>query len=227
MTGEVVALDGFHAVKHVLRFAPQALLTVVVADPAAAARLADALAPDIRDALLDRAVLGPVGHPTGVCGTAQRPEVPPDALRDRRGPLVVLDDVRHPGNAGAAIRVAAAAGAGGVLGLGALDLWHPSVVRGAAGLHWALPVASGGTAADLQAVGGPVVALDGEGEAWPGDGSVLDPRAVLVVGSERHGLTPDVRRVATSRVALPMRPGVSSVNLAAALAAVLYARLLT
>ena len=41
-----VALDGFHAVKHALRFAPALVETVVVADPAAAARID--LAPALR-----------------------------------------------------------------------------------------------------------------------------------------------------------------------------------
>ncbi|MCW2607870.1 MAG: rRNA methyltransferase, partial [Frankiales bacterium] len=68
-----VPLEGFHAVKHALRFAPQLVTSVVVADPAAALALCARLAPDVADALLTRAVVAPVDHPTGVRGTAERP----------------------------------------------------------------------------------------------------------------------------------------------------------
>ena len=46
------------------------------------------------------------------------------------------------GNMGACVRVAAAADAAGVLTTGGNDPWHPDALRGAAGLHFALPVAA-------------------------------------------------------------------------------------
>jgi TrmH family RNA methyltransferase len=52
---------------------------------------------------------------------------------------------------------------------------------------------------------------------------MLADGAVLAFGSERSGLTEALLRRADGRFALPMRPGVSSLNLAAAAAAVLYA----
>ena len=210
-----VGLEGFHAVKHALRFAPSLVRTVTVVSHDAAARLAAELAPDVATALLALAVEGPVDHPTGISGTADRPDPDRSCLRDRSAPLVLLDGPRHPGNAGAAIRVAAAAGASGVAVLGALDPWHPAVVRGSAGLHFALPVLS----VDLEDVTGLVVALDADGEPW----STLPDDAVLAVGSERAGLSPAVRDRADRVVALPMRPGVSSLNLATAVSAALYA----
>jgi TrmH family RNA methyltransferase len=50
----------------------------------------------------------------------------------------------------------------------------------------------------------------------------LPDRPLLVFGSERHGLGPELLARADARVALPMRPGVSSLNLATAVAAILY-----
>src|ERR671916_75279 len=52
----------------------------------------------------------------------------------------ILEAPRHLGNLGAAIRVAAAADAAAVLTTGHNDPWHPDAIRGAAGLHFALPV---------------------------------------------------------------------------------------
>jgi TrmH family RNA methyltransferase len=81
-----------------------------------------------------------VEHPTGVQALARRPVEDRSVLHGRTAPLLLLDAPRHPGNAGAAVRVAAAAGASGVVMTGELDPWHPAVVRGSAGLHYALPV---------------------------------------------------------------------------------------
>ena len=57
----------------------------------------------------------------------------------------------------------------------------------------------------------------------PLDTASLSPDSILVVGGERHGLPGWIRDVAHRSVGVPMRPGVSSLNLATALAAVLYA----
>jgi TrmH family RNA methyltransferase len=99
--------------------------------------------------------------------------------------------------------------------VGSLDPWHPAVVRGSAGLHFALPVLSAG----VPEIDGLVWALDADGELL---GDVPDDVA-LVVGSERAGVSPSLRDRADRVVALPMTPGVSSLNLATALSATLYA----
>lgn len=133
-------------------------------------------------------------------------------------PVVVLDHPAHLGNIGAAVRVAAAAGAAGLLSVGPHDPWSPDAVRGAAGLQFALPV----TRADaLPATERPILALDPDGEALrPGS---LPDDALLLFGSERGGLGAELLRRADARIGIPMRPGVSSLNLATAVAVVLYA----
>lgn len=209
-----VTLDGFHAVKHALRFAPDLVDAVTVNDVEATRRLAEQLAPDIIGLLLGRAGVGRVEHPTGVEGSARRPVEDRSVLASRRTPLVLLDEPRHPGNAGAVIRVAAAAGASGVAITGTLDPWHAAVVRASAGLHFALPVLR----AEPQDVTGPLFVLDADGD----DLTAVPDDAVLVVGSERAGVGSELRRRAHAVVRLPMTPGVSSLNLATATAAVLY-----
>ena len=209
-----VRLEGFHAVKHALRFAPELVDTITITDVDAVRRLAAQLAPDIADQLLRTAELGDVEHPTGVEGTARRPADDRSVLTRRSAPLVLLDEPRHPGNAGAVVRVAAAAGASGVATTGTLDPWHPAVVRGSAGLHFALPVLR----VDPRDVTGPILVLDADGDRL---GTVPDD-TVLVVGSERTGVGHALRARADAVVALPMTAGVSSLNLATATAAVLY-----
>ena len=211
-----VRLEGFHAVKHALRFAPDLVSDVRVRDVAAARALADQLAPDVADLLLARATVGEVVHHTGVCAVGALPPEDRSVLSRRSSPLVLLDAPRSPGNAGAVVRVAAAAGASGVAFVGTLDPWHPTVVRGSAGLHYALPVLR----TTVEEVRGPVVVLDADGDAE----AALPDDGVLVVGSERGGVGAELRARADIVLALPMRPGVSSLYLATAVAAALYRR---
>jgi len=66
------------------------------------------------------------------------------------------------------------------------------------------------------------VAVDPGGD--PLDPSAIDPRAVLAFGTERNGLSDALLERADSRLSIPMRPGVSSLNLATSVSAVLFAR---
>jgi TrmH family RNA methyltransferase len=131
--------------------------------------------------------------------------------------VVLLEAPRHLGNLGAVVRVAAAAGAAGVITTGAQDPWHADALRGSAGLHFALPVARSRV---VRTGDRPLIALDPEGTILAS--GVLPPRALLAFGTERDGLTDELLAMADARVALPMRAGVSSLNLATAVSAVLY-----
>ncbi|MFI7499347.1 TrmH family RNA methyltransferase [Streptomyces sp. NPDC049687] len=224
-----VLLDGFHALKHAVRFGAE-VPVAVTADREAALALADELAPDVRgtlDALLAEvpettyASLVPRPHPTALAALAVRPsreaQLAKLAHTPRTAPVVVLDNPRNLGNAGAVIRLAAGFGATGVVTTGTLDPWHPTVVRGGAGLHFATAVERL-TVADLP--GGPVFALDPEGDDLRG--VKLPDDALLAFGSERSGLSADLRARADHLLSLPMRPQVSSYNLATSVAMTLY-----
>lgn len=224
----LAVLEGFHPCKHAWRFAAD-LRMVITPDPSAVLRLAAELAPDILSSLehqltpvtraeFERAVPSP--PPTPLLALAARPAVDPERVLAAPGdaPVVFLDRPNHLGNLGAVIRVAAAAGAAGVLTSGDRDPWHPAALRGSAGLHFALPVAR---IASLDPGDRPLVAVDPEGTSIR---EVPIPhRAVLAFGGERHGLSPSLLQHACLSVAIPMRPGVSSLNLATAVAVMLFA----
>ena len=144
--------------------------------------------------------LAPVPPGTGVIALARRPRVDPAAILAAPDPepVVLLDRPSHLGNVGAVVRVAAAAGAAAVLTTGPLDPWHPAALRGAAGLHFALPVAR---LARLPATARPLVTLDPRGE--PLGRAAIPPSAVLVVGAERGGVSPDLCARAATRVRDP------------------------
>jgi RNA methyltransferase, TrmH family len=211
-------LDGFHALKHALRFGARVHLAVAT-DRAAVLTLARDLAPDIADRLDPLLVQGPLAqlvprvHPTGVAALAAYPVV--TLPEHRTAPLVLLDNPRNMGNIGAVVRLAAGFGVTGVVTTGDADPWHPSVVRAAAGLHFATSVAR-----VTAPPAGPLFVLDPEGD----DIRTLDfpADAVLAFGSERHGVSPSLRAAASSLVAIPMRPGVSSFNLATSVGMALF-----
>ncbi|WP_051942654.1 TrmH family RNA methyltransferase [Streptacidiphilus rugosus] len=217
--GDVVLLDGFHALKHALRFGATVPL-VVTTDRAELRGLAAELAPDlgvidaeeVPAALLRRLVPRP--HPTGVAALALRPQPVDNA---RTSPFVLLENPRNLGNIGAVVRLAAGFGAAGVLTTGEVDPWHPTVVRGAAGLHFATSVART-SLAELPV--GPLFALDPEGESI--HGVAFPDDAVLAFGTERHGVSDDLKGMATRIVAIPMRPQVSSFNLATSVGMALF-----
>ncbi|HWX97818.1 MAG TPA: TrmH family RNA methyltransferase [Solirubrobacteraceae bacterium] len=226
----LAVLEGFHPLKHALRFGAN-VLEVACTDPRELDRLAELLAPDLAARLrtLARTVepaifeqLAPLAPATGVIALAERPSIEPrSVLADPRPlPVVVLEDPRDLGNMGACVRVAAAADVAGVLSTGTHDPWHPDALRGAAGLHFALPVARVRTLGELDGTDRPLLAVDPDGE--PLDPLALPPRAILAFGTERHGLSPELSARADGSVSIPMRPGVSSLNLATSVAAMLF-----
>lgn len=224
---ELVVIEGFHALKHALRFGAE-LLEAVAVDPDSLESLAADLAPDLAGTLAARvepidaetlARIVPLVPRTGVVAIARRPPLDLAAtLADPRpAPVVLLEDPRNMGNIGACVRVAAAADAAAMLTTGEHDPWYPDAVRGGAGLHFALPV---GAIEDLPASDRPLLAIDPDGEDLAPER--LPPRAVLAFGTERHGLTGGLLERADARIAIPMRPGVSSLNLATSVAVTLF-----
>ena len=233
----LAVLEGFHPWKHALRFGATVLETVAVAG-GEWGRLTELLAPELAGvvereaAMVPAAVfrqLSPAPPPTGVMAIARRPAADLRSMLEDAGPgpVVLLENPRSHGNCGAAIRAAAAAGAAGVLTTGEHNPWHPAALVGSAGLHFALPVVwlrdfDGESLAAGSEVWGKrtIVAVDPAGEplVWGG----IPERALLIFGSERDGVSPGLLAKAERRVAIPMRAGVSSLNLATAVAVVLY-----
>jgi TrmH family RNA methyltransferase len=233
----LAVLEGFHPLKHALRFGAS-VLEAVCRDVAELDALAARLAPDQAQRMheLARAVapdvferLAPLPPTTGVIALAERRAVDAAAVlaAARPEPVVLLENPRDLGNLGACVRVAAAADAAGVLSTGSHDPWAPDALRGASGLHFALPVAR---IERLDALGAhgrsgaparTLLALDPDGEPLvPG---LLPASAVLAFGTERYGVSDELLALADARVSIPMRDGVSSLNLATSVAAVLFA----
>ena len=149
---------------------------------------------------------------------AECADVVATAAAERR-PLLALVEVADPGNVGTLVRTAEAAGCVGVVLVGSCaDLFNPKTVRATAGAVFRVPVAP---AADLEQLRAPSrhdVRLVGTvGDAGPPPECVaLDGAAVIVVGSEAHGLSAGSVAACDELVTIPMHGSVESLNAAVA-----------
>jgi len=167
--------------------------------------------------------------PQGVALVARRPAT--DRGRFERAvpaePLVVvLHGVGNPSNAGAMLRVAEAAGAAGVVSTaGSTDLLSPKSLRGSMGSAFRLPLWTGARYEEvlgwckgrrILTVSTALAAERAHTEIdWTG------ARAV-VCGAEAGGLAVEESASTNISARIPMRPPVESLNVAVALAVVLY-----
>jgi RNA methyltransferase, TrmH family len=139
--------------------------------------------------------------------------------------LLVSQGVEKPGNLGAMLRTADAAGVSAVIAADPVTDWaNPNVVRGSKGTVFAVPVASAtthSTMAWLRGRGVRVVATTPDTDTVHTAADLTGPVAVLV-GTEKHGLTDDALAAADVRVRIPMAGRVNSLNVATAAAVVLF-----
>jgi TrmH family RNA methyltransferase len=150
-----------------------------------------------------------------------------DLLRSDLVPLVlVAAGVRDPGNLGALLRTAEAAGATGLVALqGGADPFRDKAVRGSMGSVFRLPVLAGMPVTEVAAFARrhrlQLVAADGSGEVDYLDADLRKPTA-LVLGAEAAGLPADLLRVADRRVRIPLSDAVESLNVAVAAGVLLF-----
>jgi TrmH family RNA methyltransferase len=167
--------------------------------------------------------------PQGIVLLARRPACDARAFERALGrePLVVvLHGVNNSANAGAMVRVAEAAGAAGVAATaGTADLLSPKAVRSAMGSSFRLPLWAGANFAEVIAwckkQGVATISADlGATQSH----TELDWRGAraIICGAEANGLDEDEIAATEMRVRIPMRAPVESLNVAVALAVILY-----
>ena len=140
--------------------------------------------------------------------------------------VVALDQIQDPQNLGAICRSAEAAGADGVVipDRRAVAV-TPAVAKASAGAVEHLPVARVGNLADwlglAKEAGAWIYGAEANAEA-PYSQTDLSGKTVLVFGSEGKGLRPRVAGACDQLISIPVRGRVSSLNVSAAAAAVLF-----
>ncbi|MGH9478789.1 MAG: TrmH family RNA methyltransferase [Terriglobales bacterium] len=170
-------------------------------------------------------------HPPGVAALVRFTPATLEAAfqpRPAAPPLLAAAcGLQDPGNLGTLIRAADAFGAAGVVTLeDTVSPFNPKSVRASAGSIFHLPVAARVPAAELiaacRAHGLALVAAEARADAAAPAADTLAGPVCLLLGQEAGGLDRALRRASDAIVAIPMRPGVDSLNAAIAGAILLY-----
>lgn len=126
--------------------------------------------------------------------------------------ILILDQIRDPGNLGTLLRTAAATGVQAVLiSPETTDAFAPKVVRSGMGAHFRLPIHSMSweeireQVRDLQVY---LADMDG-GSCWETD---LRRALVLIIGGEAEGASQEARKLAVQKISIPMSGNVESLN---------------
>jgi TrmH family RNA methyltransferase len=237
--------EGPQAVREALGWSPgpglrDGLVTELFVTAAAQARYADLVGQAADRGAAVHAVSGEVMAelaqtitPQGLLAVCRFVDVPLAGLAAAGAArlVVLLANVRDPGNAGTVLRTADAAGAGGVIFSDAsVDPYNSKCVRASAGSVFHLPVVVGSplrqATAALREAGLQILAADGSADTdlarLEADGTLARPTAWLF-GNEAWGLPADLLALADQAVAVPIYGRAESLNLAAAAAVCLYA----
>ncbi|MFC0672901.1 TrmH family RNA methyltransferase [Brachybacterium hainanense] len=241
----LLRVEGPQAVRSLLQHRPDALgelfLTqeAAAAHPELAALAAQAghrprrIEPEaLRAMVREQDAEGALQNPQGVVATARTAalDLPLAAalagLPAGPSSILVLHELRDPGNAGTLIRTADAAGADLViLTAGSVDVHAPKVVRASVGSLFHLGVVTGADPAtlyrDLAAAGVSIAATSGYA-ASDLFGTALPPRIAWVMGNEAHGLPDAVLEIADLAVRIPLAGNAESLNVATAATVCLF-----
>ena len=148
-----------------------------------------------------------------------------DALKPGPEPLIlVTEDVEKPGNLGAILRTADAAGCAAVIAIGGTDLFNPNVVRASVGTVFSVPVAAATPAETIAWLGArgirPIAALvDAPAIYTDAD---LTGAVALVLGSEADGLSAAWGGNGIEHVSIPMAGTTDSLNVSVAAAVLAF-----
>ncbi len=159
-------------------------------------------------------------QPSGIIAVfaIPRPPLPMEATR-----VLILDAIREPGNLGAILRTATAAGVDlAVLAPDCVDPYNPKALRAAMGAHFRLPIVEAAwteIASYCQDLTICAASADA-GQAY----SAFDWRSAwaLILGNEARGISQEARRLAREHVSIPMAAATESLNVASAAAVILF-----
>ncbi len=162
----------------------------------------------------------------GVIAEVRMPERRLEDLPLPRNPLVVvLERVEKPGNLGAVLRSADAAGADAVLVCDPLtDLWNPNLIRASVGAVFTVPCAACSSAeaiAFLKARGIRILTAQLQDSSLYYDCDMTVGTA-LVMGTESTGLTGQWRQAADAHIRIPMLGRLDSLNVSVSAAILLF-----
>jgi TrmH family RNA methyltransferase len=165
--------------------------------------------------------------PQGVLALVRRAQYLPEQMIVKDNPcLLLLEDIRDPGNLGTMIRTAEGAGMSGIiLNNSCVDIYNPKVIRSTMGSIFRVPFyrADDFPAAvrRLKERGIKVFAAHLTGQPYDTEGGFLQGSAILI-GNEANGLSEEASALADRLIRIPMEGRVESLNAAVAAAILMY-----
>ena len=209
-------LDGIHLLEACISagFKPE---SVVVREssldaPAIAPLLQDGDVVSMSDTLFDR--ISPVKNPTGILALIS---IPLHELPEQPEFCIFLEEIQDPGNLGAILRSAAAAGAtDAFLSRGCADPWSPKVLRAGMGAHFSIRIHADSDLANLvRNFHGNAIALSLDADISLFDLD-LKGKTGFVIGNEGAGISREILDLAAVRARIPMPGRIESLNAAQA-----------
>lgn len=149
-----------------------------------------------------------------------------EILGNQNANLVILEDLRDPGNLGTIVRTAEGAGVTGILlSRNCVDIYNPKVIRSTMGSIYRVPfvyVEDLGEALDLAKQNGIslyAAHLAGENNY---DQEDYVKKTGILIGNEANGLTDEIAALADHYIRIPMEGKVESLNAAIAATILMY-----
>ncbi len=220
-------LESWHLVQEAIK--AQQPLTAIMGTAEQLSAHADSLPTDVpiyelTDSLAK--TIGDTGTPQGIFATAPMPDEAVIDPKTATGAWLFLDYVQDPGNIGTMVRTADAAGLTGVVfGKGTASRFLPKVLRAMQGSQFHIQLVE----ADLHDWIGAFTARQ-----LPVYGTNLDPQAqdyrdvpaltngAIVMGNEGNGMAPDLQRLTTQNLYIPIKGQAESLNVAVAAGVVMF-----
>lgn len=164
--------------------------------------------------------------PQGVLAVVRMPEYSLKAMLEAAGTLVLLEDLRDPGNLGTIIRTAEAAGVSGVLlSRESVDIYNPKVIRSTMGAVYRVPFLYvedfRELLRELRAKEVRLLAAHLQG-IKTFDRADYSGKVGILIGNEANGLSEEASELANEKVLIPMAGSVESLNAAVAAALLMY-----
>lgn len=165
--------------------------------------------------------------PQGIMGLVRiKMHRPEDIIGNPNAFLLLLEDIRDPGNLGTMIRAAEGAGVSGIITNGStVDLHNPKVVRSTMGSIFRVPLCQ---VEDFYAIldnikqsGIKIYAAHLAGADYDKEAGYVD-RCAFLIGNEAGGLSEKAVALADKLIKIPMAGKVESLNAAVAAAILIY-----
>ncbi|WP_313134151.1 TrmH family RNA methyltransferase [Anaerocolumna sp.] len=165
--------------------------------------------------------------PQGIMAIVKKPEYNlKEMLQTSNANLVILEDLRDPGNLGTIVRTAEGAGVTGIiLSKASVDMYNPKVIRSTMGAIYRMPFVY---VEDLKEA---IIKVKKHNISiyaahlsahYYYDEVDYNGKSAILIGNEANGLSDEITEMATKYIKIPMEGNVESLNAAIAAAVLMY-----